>query len=254
MEQIRITWEKYVKEFMFLKLYIAIIILIIGLSYSVLFIFDVETVVWLGAEDHLFEWATFAFLFFSFSFCLTLFYKKRNVFFGVLSIIFIFGAGEEISWGQRIFNIKPPEFIERDNVQHELSIHNLEIFNGSDFAKNRKDGLNRLLEMNFLFRIFMISFGIITPFFVYHIKLIKNSAKKLKLPVPPISMGIFFFINWFIFFILHAFLFNSKHEKHSYTAGEIFECLGAFIFFMTFIYFYLNRNRIPLGMDIKEQL
>jgi hypothetical protein len=34
-------------------------------------------------------------------------------------------AGEEISWGQRIFGIETPESIREDNVQGELNLHNL---------------------------------------------------------------------------------------------------------------------------------
>ena len=36
--------------------------------------------------------------------------------------------GEEISWGQRIFNIATPETISQMNVQDETNIHNLEFF------------------------------------------------------------------------------------------------------------------------------
>jgi hypothetical protein len=41
-------------------------------------------------------------------------------------------AGEEISWGQRIFHFKSPEVMQRENVQHEMTIHNLEIFQDLD--------------------------------------------------------------------------------------------------------------------------
>ena len=42
-------------------------------------------------------------------------------------LIFFFGAGEEISWGQRIFNIESSEFFEEHNTQDEMNLHNLEI-------------------------------------------------------------------------------------------------------------------------------
>lgn len=48
-------------------------------------------------------------------------------FFCVIAIIFgIFIAGEEISWGQRIFNIQTPEEIKEINNQDETTIHNIE--------------------------------------------------------------------------------------------------------------------------------
>jgi hypothetical protein len=43
----------------------------------------------------------------------------------VYSLAFLFGAGEEVSWGQRIFGIETPEYIAERNVQGELTLHNL---------------------------------------------------------------------------------------------------------------------------------
>lgn len=41
--------------------------------------------------------------------------------------VMFFGMGEEISWGQRIFNVESPEFFRANNVQYETNLHNLEI-------------------------------------------------------------------------------------------------------------------------------
>lgn len=40
-------------------------------------------------------------------------------------ILFIWAAGEEISWGQRIFSIETPEALSAINYQRELNIHNI---------------------------------------------------------------------------------------------------------------------------------
>jgi hypothetical protein len=37
----------------------------------------------------------------------------------------IFGAGEEISWGQRILGLKSPEYFKEHNAQGETNLHNL---------------------------------------------------------------------------------------------------------------------------------
>jgi hypothetical protein len=42
-----------------------------------------------------------------------------------LIILFVFGAGEEISWGQRIFQIESTEFFQKNNSQGETNFHNL---------------------------------------------------------------------------------------------------------------------------------
>ncbi len=54
--------------------------------------------------------------------------KKILIF---LCIAFILVAGEEISWGQRIFNIKTPPSIENVNVQKEITIHNLDFIHNN---------------------------------------------------------------------------------------------------------------------------
>ena len=56
-------------------------------------------------------------------------YAKRDtawaLFYAVLSFGFLFVALEEISWGQRIFGLGTPEFIEERNIQGEIGLHNL---------------------------------------------------------------------------------------------------------------------------------
>ena len=42
-----------------------------------------------------------------------------------MGALFLFGAMEEISWGQRILGIQSPEWFLRHNAQHETNIHNL---------------------------------------------------------------------------------------------------------------------------------
>jgi len=47
----------------------------------------------------------------------------------LLAFLFFFAAGEEISWGQRIFNIESSEFFMEKNLQKETNLHNLVIGN-----------------------------------------------------------------------------------------------------------------------------
>jgi len=42
-----------------------------------------------------------------------------------LAAILVFGAGEEISWGQRILGIESPEFFQTHNKQAETNLHNM---------------------------------------------------------------------------------------------------------------------------------
>lgn len=63
----------------------------------------------------------------------------------------------------------------------------------------------RLFEINFLFRVFTLFCGIILPFCVYYFKLLSSVAHKLLIPIPPITIGFFIFVNWLIYWNIHAF-------------------------------------------------
>lgn len=45
-----------------------------------------------------------------------------------------FVAGEEISWGQRVFHVESPEFFKENNAQQETNLHNL-VVNGKKINK-----------------------------------------------------------------------------------------------------------------------
>ena len=75
--------------------------------------------------------------------------SSKNIGIILFSIIFFFGFGEEISWGQRIFNIETPNFFIENNLQSETNIHNLMI---GDVK------LNKLIFTNGLFFIFSFYF------------------------------------------------------------------------------------------------
>lgn len=57
-------------------------------------------------------------------------YLATSTFFG-LSVLFFVFAGEEISWGQRIFGFETSEFLQANNWQGEINFHNLQtdVFN-----------------------------------------------------------------------------------------------------------------------------
>ena len=83
-------------------------------------------------EDGFIEWLTVLPLIITSIVAVTYLIKltaKRNWMFSVVVLVIavfcFFSAGEEISWGQRIFHIKTPEYFEEHNTQDELNLHNL---------------------------------------------------------------------------------------------------------------------------------
>jgi hypothetical protein len=84
------------------------------------------------AEDGPVEYAQFCFFLLAAALALitsfNLFKKKASLWalvYFFLSLGLFFVAFEEISWGQRIFQIETPKEIAEKNVQNELTVHNL---------------------------------------------------------------------------------------------------------------------------------
>src|SRR4051794_38935369 len=86
-------------------------------------------------EDGPIEWTQFvAFLFASVAFAAAaVMLGRRGDYLGAvlvgLGALVVFGiAGEEISWGQRIFGLETPETLTEINHQNELNLHNITAF------------------------------------------------------------------------------------------------------------------------------
>ena len=83
-------------------------------------------------EDGFTEWSTVVFLCIGMVITFRRFWLLRSskppvflIMTFLLGLMFLFGAGEEISWGQRIFNIESTEFFVQNNAQGETNFHNL---------------------------------------------------------------------------------------------------------------------------------
>ena len=82
-------------------------------------------------EDHWMEWATvWAFLLAAAAAAWAAhhqWWRHRRLpwFLLGLGAFCVFVAGEEISWGQRLFGFTPPEYFLTDNFQQELNLHNV---------------------------------------------------------------------------------------------------------------------------------
>lgn len=98
-----------------------------------------------------------------------------------LVLLFAFGAGEEISWGQRIFGLETPETMSKHNVQDEISVHNLSWFSGA-------------LDSGNLWRSFWIVFGVLIPVAAAVRKRARFVMEPL-IPVFPLWVAVFLIVN-----------------------------------------------------------
>lgn len=246
-------FKSYIEEVYYLKYYIISVALVFIIGYSFCFLGDSKVIGYLGDEDNLFENLTALNFFIGFIICLLVCIKHKNIFILIMSIILFIGAGEEISWGQRFFNFEPPEFITENNVQGEFNIHNLEVFNSESSEGQYKYGLNRFLTINLLSKLFFVFIGIFLPLCVYHLKIAANVAIKIKLPIPPISIGIFSLINWIIVRLIPYFILE-KDFRYYDSCGEFFEFVNSFILLTICFYFLKNSRNSIYGKDIKRMI
>jgi hypothetical protein len=133
------------------KWYLIMTLLFVGLVYQ-LFVFsvlveviDVQVLAALTAEDALIETMGAAAFFVGAIFWGIAWIRSRQLndrsryttfkrlCYVALMLLFVFAAGEEISWGQRLFHIAAPEYVQEINVQEEFTLHNMQFW-GIDMA------------------------------------------------------------------------------------------------------------------------
>ncbi|MCF8058570.1 MAG: hypothetical protein K9K67_04685, partial [Bacteriovoracaceae bacterium] len=107
-------------------------------------------------------------------------FRQRKFIFGlyILAAVFFFGLGEEISWGQRIFqswfDFKVPPFFIEYNSQQEMNFHNLR-FGGVK--------INKLIFGTFL-GIGIVFYFLILPFVYKKKESVKKFIDSWALPLP----------------------------------------------------------------------
>lgn len=86
---------------------------------------------WLRGEDHLVEWITFLGFAGAGVLCLRLASRRATRRVRLwrlgLALFFLVCAGEEISWGQRVFGFGTPASMVEENEQDEVNLHNLKL-------------------------------------------------------------------------------------------------------------------------------
>jgi hypothetical protein len=196
-----------------------VLVLIISLI-PILHSYDQNIYLSLVKEDGLVEYSTAIFLLLSsFIMILTLLKIKKNhlIFnFGVLlsAVALFFGFGEEISWGQRIFNIESSAFFNKNNLQGETNVHNLMI----DGFKFNKWIFTYGLVLLFTFYFF------VTPILYKKGFFPKTLINKFSFVVPNYVQSILFLFSTII---INVFDYNKVSElwECSFAVTIFFVCL-----------------------------
>jgi hypothetical protein len=158
---------------------------------------------------------------------------KKLVFLG-LALLFFFGAGEEISWGQRIFGFKTPEPLAQVNKQDELNLHNLSVMEESKFFTADR-----------LFDVFWFLFGVLVPGIALFVPAFKRFAGRF-MPIVFWGMSALFLYNY-LWAKLAKVFFKTVYtfDKLTLTQSvqEVKESNYAVIFILVALYAIWDLNR-----------
>lgn len=209
---IKDNWKKIV---FIIPILLFLFSLIILMRYNHIFFY-------LEAEDSVIEWLQFLFitLILFLNFKLFSKYKAKDKLLAFIflfaAIGFLFIAGEEISWGQRIFNIPTPEEYAKVNIQQELTIHNYGLIFG------------------YVYRIYMI-FGLLASTMFIFKPLLLRFIPRLKKVWNTFIPGWQYFIYFFTAFLYNYDRFFLRPDFRVVVWEEPMELLlfiGIFLFFL----------------------
>jgi hypothetical protein len=187
------------------------------LSYVPLFL-SKDIIDSLTREDRLFEWLGAACFFASGILFILAFFRsykyyrdkhtwlKLASYIALAGIFFIF-AGEEISWGQRVFNLDSNQ-IEDINVQKEINIHNLNVFQGDDARIP--------ISLDQIFVLFIFSLGLIVPLMAATNEYVKWFFDSF-MPVFAWQLGLLMILNYVLQKGLNRFLLAYPDFYHHPT-------------------------------------
>lgn len=230
------------REYRSYTLYFYIAVFSLLILYAVNYFLDVEAAFKLNDEDGFIESFTAIFFFITAIVFLVLFIRTRAWILLFFVLAFVFGAGEEISWGQRVFNFDTPDSIESVNAQREFNLHNLNVFNSVD-EDGHKQGLSRFFGFNTLFFLFCLAYGVLLPLLMY-IGFVRRIVERVKLPVPPLIIGVFFFINYLLFKALSVFtVVDGASIQFASVIDESKELGWAIVFLLIALAFLKDSGR-----------
>ncbi len=242
--------NKYVElissEFRKNKLYFIIALGSLIMVYILDIVLDKDVVVGINWEDGFFENLTAIALFLSAMAFLVLFFRTRKVIHLLFVVVFIFGAGEEISWGERILDFEVPQSIADNNTQHEFNVHNLKVFSSFD-SNGIKPGLSRYITVSALYLLFCFFYGIVLPALQMRIGFIRKIVERIHLPVPPLILGILFLVNYIVYrSISHLDVMGDPSIHFHSIIDESFEFCSVLIFLLISLSF-LQHIKKPKG-------
>ncbi len=190
-------------------------------------------------EDGFTEWSTVVMLMLGIFVCFRrvwLLKDQRGLIFlfmtSLLGLFFFFGAGEEISWGQRLFNIESSEFFTEHNAQGEMNLHNLVV-------KDTK--LNKVIFGRGIGILLVLYLFVLIPLYKRK-EAVKQFLDKFAVPIAQNYQ-----IAAYIILLLVVQVLMASSKK-----GEMLEFAGSVIFLLNVAFPYNKENFEAKTLSYKE--
>lgn len=232
-------------------IFLGIASLTVSLSFVALLIVSEETQYRLTKEDGFFESVGAIGWFIASIFFFNIFWKdksgnnlvflrtKRNLVFCLLGIFCFVACGEEISWGQRIFDLQTPEFLKKINRQGETNLHNIVFIQSRDADGKDLPFWARMLSMTKFFQAFWFVYCVLLPLASRFGHKIYYYIKKMNIPLVPIGLSAVFLANYLISRII-PLVYNISFNSNDHYFVEIKECNFGILFMLVGFYFLQN--------------
>lgn len=169
----------------------------------------------------------------------------KQLFFLFLGILFFFGAGEEISWGQRILNIETPTALNQVNTQNELNVHNITVFQESKY-----------FTVNRMFDVFWFTFAVLVPLLSFTIKKFRVFAGGL-VTIVPLALSSLFVLNYFlaqVSKIIYRNVYTFDLIPFAQAVQEIKESNYSLLFIIAGLFALWELRSIKKGDDTERGL
>ncbi len=155
----------------------------------------------------------------------------RNWFYLLFALAFFFAAGEEISWGQRLFGWELPESVRDWNNKHETNLHNLR-----PFSRTNEDGIG--FGFSRLFNLFVLFYCVLIPSLCLVAPRVRTLLEHMRVPIVPLWLGALYVLNYAL----------SKLLEHHVEVSRVFaietkESNLALLFFAFGLFCYAMARR-----------
>jgi len=176
-----------------------------------------------SVEDGPTEWATVVFLLAAMVWCASRVVSLRGLRPGlfiftycVLTLLFFFGAGEEVSWGQRILGVESSEFFQKNNAQGETNLHNLVVGDTK---------INKLIFGTGLALVLLIYLVVLTPLY-WRNERVRQFLRRFGVPIP----RLYHIVCYVVLLVVVELIMEASRK------GEMTEVVGAIIVYLNLRY------------------